>query len=89
MSDQEQTYGDPRVQRFHAYWRAKCSDGRLPGRADIDPLDIPDLLPGIVLMDVAREKKRLRFRVRLAGTMVCNVHRRDITGEWVEDMIGT
>ena len=81
MSDEEQTYGHPSVQCFYEYWRSKCVDGRLPERHDIDPLEIPELLPGIILMDVARDGQRLRFRIRLAGTMVCSVHHRDITGE--------
>lgn len=44
--------GDDVLARFLSYWRGKFRDGRLPGRRDIDPMEIPRLLPVVILMDV-------------------------------------
>ncbi|HVI90552.1 MAG TPA: PAS domain-containing protein [Dongiaceae bacterium] len=49
------------------YWQVIKTD-RLPSRLDIDPIDIPDLLPNIMLLDVLEGGKD--FRYRLAGTAV-------------------
>lgn len=56
--------GDPRLRRALAYWASRRpADGRLPGRADIDPLDIPDLLPFVELSDVLDGGADFRFRL--------------------------
>ena len=54
------------IHGFDAYWRAKARDRRLPARSDIDPAEIKQLLPDIVLLDV--EWEPFRCRVRLRGT---------------------
>ncbi|MDP6567103.1 MAG: PAS domain-containing protein [Alphaproteobacteria bacterium] len=69
-----------------AYWNASRSAGGLPSRDDIDPLDIPDLLPWISLIDVVREGARMRFRSRLVGTGVCDRFGRDITGAFADEL---
>jgi hypothetical protein len=50
------------------YWRSLYVDVRLSARADIDPLDIPLLLPQIILIDVDRDVWNFRFR--LIGTAI-------------------
>lgn len=50
------------------YWEAKIVDGRLPPSRDIEPLDIPCLLPQIILFYVVRDPWNFRFR--LIGTNV-------------------
>ncbi|MBI1244745.1 MAG: PAS domain-containing protein [Alphaproteobacteria bacterium] len=57
-----------RLRSAYAYWRTKSIDGRLPGRADIDPGEMVAFLANIVLLDVLREP--LDFRYRLMGTAV-------------------
>jgi hypothetical protein len=60
---------DPAFARLHAYWRSKTRAGRLPARADIDPLDIPrDLLTGIALLEIEQHGDRRRYRLRLFGS---------------------
>ena len=76
---------DDRHRRAFAYWRSKAPEGRLPGRRDIDPLDVPDLLPWLTLVDVVWEGKRLRLRCRLTGTEVVTRFGRDITGLYAEE----
>ncbi|HEX6121072.1 MAG TPA: PAS domain-containing protein, partial [Dongiaceae bacterium] len=56
------------------YWnRLAEASGRMPGRAEIDPLNLAvELLPNIFLVDVVRDAGRTapRFRFRLLGTAI-------------------
>lgn len=63
------------------YWDS-CRRGRqMPARGDIDPLiDVPRLVPNMMLFDVRREN--LDFRWRLVGSRARQYLRRDYTGEW-------
>lgn len=67
------------VELGYAYWRSKIIGGRLPSRAQIDPADIPRLLPHVMLLDVLREPD-WDFRYRLVGTRVVEHLFRDYTG---------
>lgn len=64
--------GDPpelrtaEVREGYRYWRAKCHEGALPSRDDIDPLEIPNLLPSLMFVDIDHGVAP-RFRCRLAG----------------------
>ena len=73
----------PKLRRLYEYWRSKCAGDRLPSRRDIDPTEIPDILPQIFLIDVQRDP--LRFRFRLVGTTVCRLAGRDATGMYLDD----
>lgn len=81
------TLVDPRLVRLLAYWAGKRGGRPAPGRADIDPLDIPDLLPILNLLDVLREP--MRFRHRLVGTEIVKTLGRDATGQIIgEELYG-
>ena len=58
---------------------------RLPARADLEPMDIPQLLPHLMLIEVHRESSRLRFRFRLIGSAVCQYAGRNWTGRYLDD----
>ena len=74
----------PKIHAIVAYWRAKQpGGGALPGRQHLDPLEIPNLLPNIWLVDVARDP--LRFRFRLIGTAVVEYAGEDNTGKWFHE----
>lgn len=73
----------PKIARILAYWRTlHPAPGVLPGRQHFDPMAIPDVLPGVWLLDVQREPFRLRYR--LAGTRIVASIGREITGEWFD-----
>lgn len=73
----------------HGYWaRLRGPDGLLPGRQDVDPLDIPDLLPWVNLVEVHRRMDRLLFRHRLVGTGIVEISGGDHTGRWLHDVPG-
>jgi hypothetical protein len=71
---------DPRIAKVADYWlRIRPKRGLLPGRANLDPVDIPKLLPILYLVDIERGPE-LRFRWRLRGTTLEFISGRDYTG---------
>jgi hypothetical protein len=81
------TLSDTNLKRLLAYWTTKRGIQLAPHRSDLDPLEIPSLLPIINLIDVLYEP--LRFRHRLVGTAVTHALGRDATGRFVEgDLYG-
>lgn len=74
----------PILKTLLAYWHSKCPpDGRLPGRADIDPLELRGLLPNIYLVDVLAEGK---FRIRLLGEAQVAVYGPGLVGRLIDDI---
>lgn len=58
----------PKIRRIHEYWEAIHPERGLPGRQHFDPVDVPDLLANIRLVDVVGEPPR--FQVRLCGDKI-------------------
>jgi hypothetical protein len=57
------------VKEGYDYWVSKCADGRLPSRHDINPLEIPRLMPHVAIIDVKHEPE-MDFHYRLQGTYI-------------------
>lgn len=74
------------VLQGHAYWCSKRVGDRLPGRRDIEPLEIPQLLPFVLLSDV-RSGDPVAIRYRLVGTAVVEMNGRDFTGGGLNENI--
>jgi len=74
------------MQDLNNYWRAKCAGDRLPSRQDIDPVDIPKLLPTVYLIDIERETTPPRFRFRLLGNVITEMFQRNSTGKWLDEI---
>jgi hypothetical protein len=72
----------PLFRRLADYLAEKAPPGRLPGRQHIDPVELRDMLPHLLLLDVLRDDEGAQpgFRVRLAGTEVETFHGRGLTG---------
>ncbi|HVO14318.1 MAG TPA: PAS domain-containing protein [Alphaproteobacteria bacterium] len=87
MTEPDFSFEDPRLRRFYEYWLSKCRPGRLPARADIDPVEIPDLLPWIMLIDPVPDAAGIRFRFRLVGTGLVARAGRDATGRYYDEML--
>ena len=60
---------------LYHYWLAKRGDRAMPARKDINPAEIPVLLPYLVIVDKAED----RFRYRLVGTAVVEQFGHDFT----------
>ncbi len=84
----ESQFGDERLARLYRYWWQKRGDGVAPHRSDLNPAEIPDLLPIVHLIDVRWEP--LSFRHRLVGTEIVEWLERDVTGKDVTaDLYGS
>lgn len=70
---------DLRIRQIHDYWLSLHPAEGLPGRQHFDPLDIPSLLPNIVLIDVPTESSDFTFR--LLGTAVENFFGGSLQGQ--------
>ena len=67
--------------RLYDYWLSKSDQGRIPSRAQIDPLDVPDLLSIIFLIDVIDDQEGQEFRFRLVGSKITEIVGSDPTGQ--------
>jgi hypothetical protein len=86
MTEPDLSFEDQRLHRFYNYWLSKCRPGRLPARADIDPVEIPDLLPWVLLIDPVPDPAGYRFRFRLIGTGLVARAGRDSTGKFYDEL---
>ena len=75
-------YCDPKVRHLFDYWQARCGKQTMPRRHDIDPTDIPQHLPHLLLVDV--KEAPLAFIYRLVGTQEVDTRGQDPTGQPVE-----
>jgi hypothetical protein len=75
---------DPRLCQAHDYWRSKAAGRAMPRRADLDPTEIPKLLPDVMLVDVLPEG---RYRYRLIGTKNTQAHGMNATGRYLDEVL--
>ena len=71
------------VASFYHHWDAKRLGRRMPSRADFDPLEMKEWLPGIILVDVTHNPRSLTYR--LVGSRSVALRQSDVTGRRVED----
>lgn len=76
--------GDARLQQLHAYWLQKAGRRPMPARADLDPAEIPLLLPHVMLVDVLPSG---RYRYRLIGTENAREHGINATGCYLDEVL--
>jgi hypothetical protein len=69
---------------LYRHWLGKSCGRVMPARRDIDPLDIPKVLPHIALV----HKLDGQFRFRLVGTDITKMIRRDLTGALCDSHAG-
>lgn len=69
------------------YWVSKMKNGHLPGRQNIDPVEIPSLLSNTVLIDVHHDDagSTHRYKYRLAGSAIAEVLGIELTGQWLHE----
>lgn len=85
---------DASLLRALTWWRGLPRESlagglQLPDRSRIDPLAIPDLLPHVVLWQVLHQPDGgFRYRCRLAGTAMVEIHGYEFTGLPMEDFHG-
>jgi PAS domain len=75
---------DPRLQEAFDYWRQQLAGKAMPRRADIDPLDIPKLLPHVMVVEVLPSG---RYRYRLIGTENTDAQCVHATGRYLDEVL--
>jgi hypothetical protein len=74
-----------RIQRFWRYTQACRRDDGLPLRAHFDPIDIPELLPNIWILEADSDNARLCYR--LAGSKIVTGMGFEPTGRCMTDIM--
>jgi hypothetical protein len=74
----------PEQRQLYDYWLEKSGESNMPRRADINPAQLPRLLPGLSLIDVANTIENCR--IRLAGTRLREIYDREVTGLQLQEM---
>ena len=74
---------DARLQLVYDYWCRIAAGRPMPRRRDLDPTDIPKLLPHVMLVDVEAG----RYRYRLIGTANAQEHGINATGRYVDEVL--
>src|SRR5258706_4642995 len=69
---------------LYRYWDGTRNGRLMPARRDIDPADIPALLPHVSLI----HKPDGQFRFRLVGSAAAEQFGRDLTGDVVGSHVG-
>jgi hypothetical protein len=77
----------PKLRRLYDYWNSKRRGKLLPGRKDIDPVEIPELLSALILVEVLREESGRRFRFRIFGTDHVKYFGHDYTGKCLDEFV--
>lgn len=69
---------------IYAYWKKQVGDQEMPHYADIDPIDIPALMPHVAIGDII-DREKMNIRVRLFGTALSYLSSTDRTGMILEE----
>ena len=73
-----------RIRTLNAYWLDRAK-GKVPSRSEIDPVDVRELLPNLMMIDILGDPPR--FRYRLVGTRVVQYTGFDFTGRCIDEMV--
>ena len=88
MNFESEIERNARFRRLADYLAAKAPQGKLPGRKHIDPLELADLLPWVMLIDVMPQRNGSpRYRIRLVGTEIVAIQGSDGTGKYVDEVL--
>ncbi len=52
-----------KVLDFYRFWLARCRDGRLPAKSDMDPVEMAPFLSSLVLLKLHRDPLDFEYRV--------------------------
>jgi hypothetical protein len=75
---------DPILGPAYEYWQSKCGGRAMPRRRDVDPTEIPRLLPHLQITEFVDGGKRIRYR--LAGTAVVEAYGGELKGKYFDEV---
>lgn len=67
------------LRQLYTYWDMRRGPRPMPARGDLDPVDLKQLLPMLILIDVVADARRYIYR--LVGTHEVEMRGRDPTGK--------
>jgi hypothetical protein len=73
-----------RARRMHQYWLDKKGERAMPARSDIDPSEIKDLLPNVILSRLEYEPFRVLYK--LIGTRAVENAGIDYSGRYLDEI---
>lgn len=73
----------PNTAAFYRYWESKRRGRMMPARADLDPVEMKNWLPGIILVSVLYDPFRLIYR--LVGERPVQLRDQNPTGLTIEE----
>lgn len=73
----------PLLRRLYDYWDGKRAGRALPSRADIDPVEFRWIVGNVLLIEVAHDP--LRFRFRIHGDNLARRSGFDMTGKGMDE----
>lgn len=79
------TLDNANFQDLKRYWDAKRGSRAMPGRSDIDPVELRRHLGSLILLDVLHGCDDYRYR--LIGSKVVQAYGRDSTGKTVRTLL--
>jgi hypothetical protein len=77
------------LMRMETYWRSKLAGRLMPSRADIDPADLKDLLPQIIMTRIEHAPqgpKPMRVKYTIVGTACARSSGFDYTGRYLDEL---
>lgn len=80
---------EPLLAELYSYWSQRRRGRKVPARADIDPIDIPQLLPHVTLTELVDAKADAGFRIRfrLAGTQIEERFGCPLTNRYLDELV--
>jgi hypothetical protein len=75
----------PELQQLLEYWRGKRNARPVPTRSSFDPVEIPSLLPHLMLTEAVEGGEDFRYRV--VGTAVVEAAGMDFTGRRQQELL--
>lgn len=75
----------PKLHDLYDYWNRLRGDRSMPARRDIDPTDIPALLPNVLVTEIVDPAGIYRFR--LAGTGIRDIAGVEVTGKRLDEVL--
>lgn len=79
-------FATPQLTQAAAVWAAKRGSRTMPSRGDLGIRDLKLVLPSITFLDIVREGERVRFRVRMMGSLLDELVA-PITGRFVDEVL--
>jgi len=81
---------EPLLVELHDYWTRVRRGRECPVRSDIDPIEIPHLLPHLAITEIVGDQstgREFRIRYRLAGTQIEQHFGCSLTNQYLDDLI--